>query len=64
LCGIEPVPDTFYHIRQFFRFYSNDGFVKSRFPLLSVIPAKAGIQCFQEVLDTGFRRRDSVGDFL
>lgn len=29
-----------------------------------VIPVKAGIQCFQYVLDTGLRRRDSVGNVL
>jgi hypothetical protein len=41
-----------------------DGLVKSRKVLFSVIPAKAGIQCFQELmteLDPGFRRGD---DFL
>jgi len=41
-----------------------DGLVKSRQILFSVIPAKAGIQCFQRLitdLDPGFRRGD---DFL
>jgi hypothetical protein len=30
----------------------------------SVIPAEAGIQLFQDVLDTGFRRGDAPRDFL
>jgi hypothetical protein len=30
----------------------------------SVIPAKAGIQLFQDVLDPGFRRGDASRDFL
>ena len=41
-----------------------DGLVKSpkmRFP---VIPAEAGIQLFQYVLDPGFRRGDDLRDFL
>jgi hypothetical protein len=29
-----------------------------------VIPAKAGIQLFQDVLDPGFRRGDASRDFL
>jgi hypothetical protein len=29
-----------------------------------VIPAKAGIQLFQDVLDPGFRRGDALIDFL
>jgi hypothetical protein len=28
-----------------------------------VIPAEAGIQSFQSVLDTGFRRNDGFGEF-
>ena len=42
----------------------HDGFVKSQEFAFSVIPAKAGIQCFQlvtECLDSGFHRSD---DFL
>jgi hypothetical protein len=35
-----------------------DGFVKSPFCSMVVIPAKAGIQLFQDVLDPGFRRGD------
>ena len=31
---------------------------------LAVIPAKAGIQLFQVVLDPGFRRGDDARDFL
>jgi hypothetical protein len=33
-----------------------DGLVKSRNSIVFVIPAKAGIQLFQDVLDPGFRR--------
>jgi len=39
----------------------HDGFVKSRKCSLSVIPAKAGIQCFQalmKLLDPVFQRGD------
>ena len=38
-----------------------DGLVKSPFLLIFVIPAKAGIQLIQAVLDSCFRRSD---DFL
>jgi hypothetical protein len=41
-----------------------DGFVKSRNSIEFVIPAKAGIQLFQDVLDPGFRRGDAPSDFL
>jgi hypothetical protein len=41
-----------------------DGFVKSQKTPFSVIPAKAGIQEQQGVLDPGFRRGDDFGDFL
>ena len=41
-----------------------DEFVKSRNFLEYVIPAKAGIQLFQGVLDPGFRRGDDPKDFL
>jgi len=41
-----------------------DEFVKSRNSIESVIPAKAGIQLFQQVLDPGFRRGDGPRDFL
>ena len=41
-----------------------DEFVKNlRLPIF-VIPAKAGIQLFQDVLDPGFRRGDAPRDFL
>jgi hypothetical protein len=43
---------------------SVDGFVKSLERPNSVIPAKAGIQSFQGVLDPGFRRGDGLFDFL
>jgi hypothetical protein len=35
-----------------------DEFVKSRNSIKFVIPAEAGIQLFQDVLDPGFRRGD------
>jgi hypothetical protein len=41
-----------------------DGLVKSRNSIKIVIPAKAGIQLFQDVLDPGFRRGDASRDFL
>jgi hypothetical protein len=41
-----------------------DGPVKSRNPVKFVIPAKAGIQLFKNVLDPGFRRGDDFRDFL
>ncbi|MDH3828158.1 MAG: hypothetical protein OET21_12115, partial [Desulfobacterales bacterium] len=41
-----------------------DGFVKSLKTSFGVIPAKAGIQCFQIVLDACLRRHDGISDFL
>jgi hypothetical protein len=41
-----------------------DDLVKSRNSIKFVIPAKAGIQLFQDVLDPGFRRGDALRDFL
>ena len=41
-----------------------DHLVKGRKPIEFVIPAKAGIQSFQDVLDPGFRRGDDPLDFL
>ena len=41
-----------------------EGFVKSRKTPFSVIPAKAGIQEKQGLLDPGFRRGDGIDDFL
>jgi hypothetical protein len=41
-----------------------DELVKSPKALFSVIPAKAGIQLFQDVLDPGFRRGDDAEVFL
>ena len=41
-----------------------DGFVKSLKTSFDVIPAKAGIQCFQMVLDACLRRHDGISDFL
>jgi hypothetical protein len=43
---------------------SIDELVKSQKTGFSVIPAKAGIQLFQGVLDPGFRRGDDPKDFL
>ena len=40
-----------------------DGLARSRKMAFSVIPAKAGIQEKQTVLDPGFRRGDGVDDF-
>jgi len=41
-----------------------DDFAKNRNPIEWVIPAKAGIQAFKEVLDPGFRRGDASRNFL
>jgi len=41
-----------------------DGLVKSKNYIEFVIPAKAGIQLFQDILDPGFRRGDDPRDFL
>ena len=41
-----------------------DELVKSPFGLLFVIPAKAGIQLIQIVLDSCLRRSDGFSDFL
>jgi hypothetical protein len=41
-----------------------DELVKSRKMPFSVIPAKAGIQLIQDVLDPGVRRGDGQRDFL
>ena len=38
-----------------------DGLVKSPIRPVFVIPAKAGIQLFQWVLDSGFHRSDGLG---
>ena len=49
-------------MRDFHR--KNDELVKSQKTPFSVIPAEAGIQEYQELLDPGFRRGDGVEDFL
>ncbi|MCX5907799.1 MAG: hypothetical protein NTY64_11600, partial [Deltaproteobacteria bacterium] len=41
-----------------------DGFAKSPFGPLFVIPAKAGIQLMQIVLDSCLRKSDGFSDFL
>jgi len=49
----------------YFKFNDNiRGFVKSLFYPLFVIPAKAGIQLNQEVLDSRLRGSDGFFDFL
>jgi len=48
----------------FYEIINIDEVVKSRNPIKFVIPAKAGIQLFQDVLDPGFRRGDDDWDFL
>jgi predicted AAA+ superfamily ATPase len=45
-------------------YYDFDELVKSRKMPFSVIPAKAGIQLIQDVLDPGVRRGDGQRDFL
>ena len=40
-----------------------ENYVKGRKAPFSVIPAKAGIQEYQEVLDPGFRRGDALEAF-
>jgi hypothetical protein len=40
-----------------------DAFVKSPKTLFFVIPAEAGIQSFQALLDPGLRRGDGLGTF-
>ena len=47
-----------------FRLLIFDGFVKSPFCPIFVIPAKAGIQLIQIVLDSCLRRSDGFSDFL
>ncbi len=41
-----------------------DGFVKNPLGPLIVIPAKAGIQSFQAIMDSCLRRNDAIFDFL
>jgi hypothetical protein len=43
---------------------NSDGPAKSQNLAFSVIPAKAGIQEIQLLLDPGFRRGDDLRDFL
>jgi hypothetical protein len=47
-----------------FRRFKDDDLTKSRIPIKFVIPAEAGIQFFQDILDPGFRRGDNPGGFL
>jgi len=48
----------------FYYTLNDDTLVKSQEFPLGVIPAEAGIQSFQWVLDSGFRRSDELWDFL
>ena len=41
-----------------------DAFVNSLKTYFDVIPAKAGIQCFQILLDACLRRHDGISDFF
>jgi hypothetical protein len=50
--------------RAFCEFIKIDGVAKSRKMLSPVIPAEAGIQFFQGLLDPGFRRGDGLEGFL
>jgi len=52
------------HFCTFYEFINNDDLVKSRKPGFFVIPAKAGIQLIQVVLESCFRRSDGFSDFL
>ena len=52
------------HKKMIFKKSKYDGFVKNLKTSFGVIPAKAGIQCFQIVLDACLRRHDGVSDFL
>jgi hypothetical protein len=47
-----------------FRMMKFDALVKSQKPPFSVIPAQAGIQEIQELLDSRLRGSDAYGDFL
>jgi len=51
-------------VTTFYERIKNDAFVKSPQTLFFVIPAKAGIQEYQGLLDPGFRRGDDFTDFL
>jgi hypothetical protein len=44
-------------------FLKSAEFLKNRNFMEFVIPAKAGIQLFKDVLDPGFRRGDALSDF-
>jgi hypothetical protein len=55
---------TSFNLTYGFKDSNIDGLVKSQKVAFSVIPAKAGIQLFQGVLDPGFRRGDDQKDFL
>jgi hypothetical protein len=48
----------------FYEIINIDGFVKSPKVVFFVIPAEAGIQSFQALLDSRLRGSDNCGDFL
>jgi len=52
------------HFENYYTNTNGDGLIKSRQIPFFVIPAEAGIQLFQDVLDPGFRRGDDPPDFL
>jgi hypothetical protein len=56
--------DLHFLIFAVFEGYNIDGLVKSRFYPVFVIPAKAGIQLNQAVLDSRLRGSDGFSDFL
>jgi len=51
-------------LAQGFRLIKDDGFVRNQKFTLFVIPAKAGIQEKQAILDPGLRRGDCLDGFL
>jgi hypothetical protein len=56
-----PAPHS---LAQGFRLSKDDGFVRNQEFTLSVVPAKAGIQGKQAILDPGLRRGDGLDGFL
>ena len=64
-CSQPPTPFPFETQQMdFYETMNFDVLVKKRNSIKIVIPAKAGIQLFEDVLDPGFRRGDASRDFL
>jgi len=61
--GIQPLLRLF-TILSILKAVKIDGFVKSLKTSFDVIPVKAGIQCFQIVLDACPHRHDGISHFL